>query len=110
MIRAYYPKHLGKWDGWEEVLPGRTEQQIRGRANRLGIYSPRALNSPLDRERRSKRQTKQSKIIVNLFKLGMPPSAIDKALLLRDGTSRRAVSDYWLFTDFGIEEVECAEE
>lgn len=33
----HYPQHGGKWDGWEELLPGRTIEAIHSRAHLLGL-------------------------------------------------------------------------
>lgn len=35
-IRELYPGHAPSWDGWDEVLPGRTRASICTRAKRIG--------------------------------------------------------------------------
>ena len=36
-LREYYPRHGVIWDGWALLLPGRGEQLIRNRAQRIGV-------------------------------------------------------------------------
>ena len=39
LIREYYPKHGGLWDGWARLMPDRcpTENDLYVRAHRLGV-------------------------------------------------------------------------
>lgn len=41
-LRLYYPEHGPSWDGWEELLPGRTQGSIRTRAGLLGLTASRS--------------------------------------------------------------------
>ncbi len=36
IVRDNYPMHGAKWDGWEQLLPGRTTVAIQARAYKLG--------------------------------------------------------------------------
>ena len=39
LIRRYYPKHGGVWDGWARLMPERcpTENDLHARAHKLGV-------------------------------------------------------------------------
>lgn len=37
LLRREYPDRGSSWDGWGELLPGRSELSIRKKASRLGI-------------------------------------------------------------------------
>lgn len=39
VIVRYYPEHGLSWDGWGELLPGRTAQAISARASKIGVRS-----------------------------------------------------------------------
>lgn len=41
-LMEFYPAHGGNWDGWPEVLPGRSKSSINGRASKLGFASTAA--------------------------------------------------------------------
>lgn len=54
VLAENYPLHGSDWDGWETVLPGRSAQAIRTRANRLLVRKPRQRGASWteDEERR----------------------------------------------------------
>lgn len=38
LLRRYYPEHGPNWDGWHELLPGRSAQGIGHAARKRGIH------------------------------------------------------------------------
>ena len=45
-LRANYPRHMAAWDGWAELLPGRSAYAIQQRASRLGLSTKRRRWTP----------------------------------------------------------------
>ncbi len=42
---ANYPKYGLKWDGWDDLLPGRTRGSIGIRANKIGLVTVRTMRN-----------------------------------------------------------------
>ena len=54
MIRLHYPQHGCSWTRWRELLPGRTQNQIRIRAGVIGacakVRGPRKWDEGQERQ------------------------------------------------------------
>lgn len=37
-LAVYYPIYGPNWDGWDELLPGRSRRAISARATKMGVY------------------------------------------------------------------------
>lgn len=80
------------WDGWSYVLPDKSAESIRERANLLGIRVRRdqekiVLTGAFDYRWND---------VMRLFRNGFPPSAIDRKLGMDSGTARKMVCERWL--------------
>lgn len=45
LVREHYPSHGATWDGWDELLPNRSLNAIRGHANGMGVRASEAVIS-----------------------------------------------------------------
>lgn len=102
-LRTFYPKHGPSWDGWDEVLPDRSNESIRCRATRLRLTKPqRTADGQLVRGRKGPSRHYAGPVdprehdVVTLMHAGWPPSRIDAHNGWEDGTARKLVTRRWL--------------
>lgn len=104
-VRTFYPRHLGNWDGWAEVLPNRTQRAIMARARRLGVAGKRAP-AGIARKRASPDQRHRDKpishvpdphegYVMSCMAAGMTPSEIDRRMHWYNGTTRLILTNRW---------------
>ena len=85
-LRANYPKRGSSWDGWERLLPGRTESSIRNRAQRLDIRHDPYL---------SQTDAGVEGTVLRRVHTGMACSRIADARGIPDGKARKVVIASW---------------
>ena len=102
ILEAHYPDHGGAWEGWEELLPGRSAADIRRRAGYRGLrVTPEALSAGRRRAQaagaaaRAATPDPLERRIMALLDRGLPPSAIDARLKRTPGTAARVISARW---------------
>lgn len=98
-LKEFYPRHGPYWDGWGEVLPGRTSSAISSRAQKLGLHAPKverrepdefdtekgSVPSPIEYER----------TVTKLMKEGLAPSQIDQRMHWVTGTAMGIIKERW---------------
>lgn len=52
LLVANYPKYGPKWDGWGELLPGRSRGSISVRASKIGLVTVRTLRAKAQKARK----------------------------------------------------------
>ena len=101
-LKTFYPRHGASWNGWAEVLPGRTEKAISGRAGRLGVIKER----PKPKPKRSKVPKPEPKLppagpsgyddyVRRCMRSGMAPSQIDSMMGWWPGKTIRILTTMW---------------
>lgn len=105
-IRTFYPSHGMMWEGWDEVLPGRTTYSIQNRARRLGVKSlihhhGRKRNRPKGDSRHytspsttPTRDPYESQVM-RYMNDGMTPTEIDRKMGWYPGSARLILSNRW---------------
>lgn len=100
-LRVYYPRHGTDWDGWAEVLPGRTRKAIGGRAARIGVTVKRAKPIPKPKrkvevhQQRSVGPSGYDKHVRRCMEQGMSPSQIDSMMGWWPGKAVRILTTMW---------------
>lgn len=85
-IRTHYPLRGGRWRGWADLLPGRSQQAIMSRAARLGVRSGRWSRDGLTPEEVS---------VMRDMEEGFPPSRIDERRFWVSGRAHDLVVSAW---------------
>ena len=85
-LRSCYRSRGCKWQGWLDLLPGRSYSAIRNRAKRLGLSSD---------ARFSWSKSLLSNEVMALMRRGMAPSDIDRKLDIPPGTAYECVLSVW---------------
>ena len=107
-LREFYQRHGTTWEGWAEVLPGRTIRAISARAVRLGIAEKRGPRQKKKTPKKKRWQDPMHKAMVkatadpyegyvtNCMDMGMTPQEIDRKMNWGLGTARMIMSEKWL--------------
>ena len=82
-----YPEHGAAWDGWHELLPGRSYEAIRAKAHSVGVIS-RKYASYLPPDPHEAR-------VMRCMRAGMTPSQIDRREKWWPGTAKRILTSRW---------------
>lgn len=87
VLLRLYPEHGAAWDGWRELLPGRSYDAIRGKAVKLnvGTREPTPRVPPDPNEGR----------VMACMRCGMTPSQIDRREKWWPGTTKRILTSRW---------------
>lgn len=92
-LRLHYPLYGPSWDGWEEVLPGRTTSAISSRAKLLGIVT---------NGRRGRRAQIAAAMpdpnegyVMRCMEAGMTPTDIDRERKWPPNTTVRILTARW---------------
>lgn len=85
-LRSCYRTMGCGWQGWLDLLPGRSYDAIRNRARRLGLSSDTRTSWP--------RSLLENEVMA-LMRRGVAPSGIDEALGLPPGTACECVVSAW---------------
>ena len=88
-LKTFFPRHGHEWDGWDEVLPNRSEYAILKRARFLGL-SPGRLN-----EAKQMKPDPYESYVVECMRMGMAPSDIDRQMKWFKGTACLIMSNRW---------------
>lgn len=108
-VRAYYPDHDLRWEGWAEVLPGRSARAISARAQRLGVAEVRTRPKhkvrkppmpPADRNHREGFEAPltpdpEERFVMKRMGSGATPSEIDRERKWRPGTALAVLTHRW---------------
>lgn len=110
-VRAYYADHGPRWDGWAEVLPGRSARAISARAQRLGVAEVRTRVTdestgrkespdPLGRHHYANFSAPltpdpEERFVMGRMGSGATPSEIDRERKWRPGTAKSVLTHRW---------------
>jgi hypothetical protein len=96
MLRVYYPRYGPSWAGWDEVLAGRSRDQIRKAASRRHIVFEDKSNPQVEVETMGLPAVDASECVVStLLAHGMTPSEIDKREKWFPGTAEKIAVCAW---------------
>lgn len=107
-LRVYYPIHGADWDGWAEVLDGRSTKAIRRKAGLLDIYHEDMRKSP-ERKRPEKEyrgpQYREhefkptpdpyERLILRLMHEGKSLSEIDRQMHWHPNRAKQILMERW---------------
>lgn len=79
-LRVYFPRHGLKWDGWSEVLPGRSWDSIRARASRIGANGDTSNVVTIDDKLRRLMESGLAMSQIDSL-MGWPPNHTKKLLM-----------------------------
>lgn len=99
-MMLYYPEHGGKWEGWKDLLPGRTLYSIYTHARRYGLTNSREKPPKRVRVRRAgvtiSVKDPYEDYILACMAGGMTPSQVDSKMKWTPGKARLILSERWL--------------
>lgn len=99
ILAAHYPEHGSRWDGWETLLPNRTDNAIRRHAAVLMLTIAKRPAKPKPklkpRSPLAKGQDPFEGEILRRMGEGATPTQIDKAMRWRPGRTRQILSERW---------------
>ena len=96
----HFCDHGGSWDGWDELLPGRSRAAIWARAHSLGIRMSKAARSESHSRGQRARFDERWRdpyegIVVRLMARGKTCAEIDEMHHRHPGTARRVLVARW---------------
>lgn len=103
ILIAHYPEHGSRWDGWEALLPGRTDSAIRSHAATLLLRKEREGDNVTRRKREilstSMRKDPYEELILDCLERGMTTKDIDSMMKWRPGKSKLILTERWSRTN-----------
>lgn len=101
ILKAHYREHGYKWDGWEALLPGRTDNAIYRHAAGMGLTENGRVrvtkrNDGLEgRTVIKKTKDPYEGYVLSCLDQGMTPSEIDASMKWRPGKARLIMTERW---------------
>lgn len=107
ILTAHYPDHGRHWEGWETLLPDRTDAAIERKAHSIGLFvkHPKSRKKPVRHKKPNiKHHIRYSTQVANdptelyvmkCMKKGMTPSQIDEQMKWWPGKAKRILQCRW---------------
>lgn len=97
ILKAHYADRGSCWEGWESLLPGRTNNAISNRANSLGLLRKGASRQKKPMKMPSARRTRDpyESYILSCLEDGMTPADIDAKMKWHPGRTVQILTERW---------------
>lgn len=100
ILRAHYRHEGFAWDGWESLLPGRTQEAIRRQATKQGLTGNNPPPIPKPPRRKPRRShmlvvDESESYVLGKMKSGMTLSDIDKSRGWFPGRAKLILTSMW---------------
>lgn len=101
ILKAHFAEHGSSWEGWESLLPDRTDNAIYRHAASMGLTMksrPRVHKSNDGMTGRAvikKSKDPYEGYVLACLERGMTPSEIDASMKWRPGKARLIITERW---------------